>query len=134
MELIGMLDLLDSDDICDCCIFSSECPKGVVCYGGNPIEPPCAGEDYERIIDKDLMIDKLKEEGLIMPDVKGIWFNKNKGITVVKWEDGSITKVATQNNEQFDEEKGIALCFMKQSCGNTGKYNDILKKYLTIEE
>lgn len=133
MVLREMLDLLDYDEICACCIYGSDC-KGIACYGGSPVEPPCCNGDYERILDFDEVVDRLKEEGLIMLEIKGIWFNKSKGITVVKWEDGSITKVATQNNERFDEEKGIALCFMKQYCGNTGKYNDIIKKYSTKEE
>lgn len=129
MEFEKMVDLLGGN-ICGFCTYYGECPEGVVCYGGNPIEPPCCNGDYESIIDFDEMMECLTEEGLIMPNIKGIWFNQKKGITVVKWEDDSITKVSTQNNEKFDSEKGIALCFMKKMCGNTGKYNEILKQYI----
>ena len=129
MGLDRMVMML-GEDICNFCIYDSECPKGVACYGSNPIEPPCYNGDYERIMYIDEIKKYLIEEGLIMPDIKGIWFNQKKGITVVKWIDNSITKVSTQNDEKFDSEKGIALCFMKKICGNTGNYNEILKQYV----
>ena len=62
-----------------------------------------------------------------------VWFNKEKGVTVVKWSDGTITKVTLQGNDEWDEEKAIALCYMKKVCGNNSSYNNIFNKYI-IEE
>lgn len=60
-------------------------------------------------------------------NVKNIYLNKEKGTTVVVWNDGSKTKVKCQDGEEFDAEKGIALCFMKKACDNRACFNEILK-------
>lgn len=31
----------DGEDYCRYCILNDECPHGMACYGGPPIEPPC---------------------------------------------------------------------------------------------
>ena len=62
-------------------------------------------------------------------NVKNIYLNKDKGTTAVVWTDGSKTKVKCQDGEEFDAEKGIALCFMKKACDNRACFNEILKKY-----
>lgn len=62
--------------------------------------------------------------------IKNIYLNEDKGTVVIKWVDGTNTKVKCQDNESFDAEKGIALCFMKRVFHNRGCYNDIFKKYV----
>lgn len=51
----------------------------------------------------------------------------NPPATIVKWDDGTKTVVRCQPNDEYDAEKGIALCFMKKMCGNKSAYNEILK-------
>lgn len=62
--------------------------------------------------------------------IENIYLNEDKGVVVIKWVDGTKTKVKCQNNEPFDAEKGIALCFMKRAFHNRGCYNDVFKKYI----
>jgi len=62
--------------------------------------------------------------------VENIYLNEDKGVVVIKWVDGTKTKVKCQDNEPFDAEKGIALCFMKRAFHNRGCYNDVFKKYI----
>ena len=62
--------------------------------------------------------------------IENIFLNKDKGVVVIKWVDGTKTKVKCQDNEPFDAEKGIALCFMKRAFHNRGCYNDVFKKYV----
>jgi len=62
------------------------------------------------------------------PEQKKVIFNKPA--TVVYWGDGTKTVVKCQNDEEFDPEKGVALCYMKKMCGNTGRYNELLKDAL----
>ena len=62
--------------------------------------------------------------------IDNIFLNEDKGTVVVKWIDGSKTKVKCQDGETFDAEKGIALCFMKRAFLNRGCYNDVFKKYV----
>lgn len=54
----------DDGGLCDFCTLSEECPKGMVCYGGEPIEPACMDMDerfIERHIDKEAIEIYLKE-------------------------------------------------------------------------
>lgn len=60
--------------------------------------------------------------------LKNIYINPLKKITVIVWDDGSKTKVKCQDNDIFDYEKGIALCFMKHAYENRGCYNDVFKR------
>lgn len=54
----------------------------------------------------------------------------NNPATIVLWEDGTKTVVKAQDGEFFDQEKGLALCFMKKALGNQGNYNNMFKKYI----
>lgn len=58
----------------------------------------------------------------------------NPPATIVKWADGTKTVVKCQNNEEYDAEKGIALCFMKKMCGNKSSYNEIIKTAIAVNE
>lgn len=52
----------------------------------------------------------------------------NEPATIVIWEDGTKTVVKCRDDEAFDPEKGLALCFMKRVFDNKGNYNNILRK------
>lgn len=52
----------DGEELCGFCILRDECPKCLVCYGGEPIEPPCtdlADEWVDAYIDKEAIADYL---------------------------------------------------------------------------
>lgn len=75
------------------------------------------------------------EEEKVEHDIKGVWFNKDKRTTVVKWQDGTITKVVCSENDIFNPECGLAMCYMKRwSFNNRGKFNDVFKKWITKED
>lgn len=98
---------------------------------------------YVDDIDVTYVIDKraeaLKEEAIAYEKskpkpkpkdpVKSILINPVKSVTTVVWNDGTVTVVHC-NNEEFDAEKGIAMCFMKKTFDNRGCFNDFLNKYL----
>lgn len=65
-------------------------------------------------------------------NIKLINVNKEKGIVAVIWKDNTVTKVQCGKYDDFDIEKGIAMCFMKKAFNNRGCYNDLIKK--VIEE
>lgn len=56
----------------------------------------------------------------------------NAPATIVFWEDGTKTVVKCGADDTFDEEKGLALCFMKKACNNKPAYNNILKRYCHV--
>lgn len=57
----------------------------------------------------------------------------NNPATIVYWEDGAKTVVKCDEDDYYDKETGLALCFMKKALGNKGNYNDIFKKYIKEE-
>ena len=50
--------------------------------------------------------------------------------TIVYWQDGSRTVVKCGEEDEFSEEIGFVLCFMKKWFGNTGKFNDYINDAL----
>ena len=56
----------------------------------------------------------------------------NDPATIVYWEDGTKT-VVKANNEKFDKEKGLAMCFAKKAMGNKGNYFEAFKKWADAE-
>lgn len=74
----------------------------------------------------------VKKE-LARPDdgIKNVYFNPEKRTTVVLWKDGTKTIVKCSEDDEWDEEKAIALCYMKKYFNNRGCFNETLKKYCT---
>lgn len=73
----------------------------------------------------------LIESNELFNPVKDVFFNYEKGATTVNWIDGTYTYVKCCPGDEFDEEKGIALCFMKKFFNNKQRYNNMMKKYIT---
>lgn len=63
-----------------------------------------------------------------------IYVNSKKKVITVVWHDGSHTVVKCQDGDDFDIEKGIAMCFMKRVFDNRGCYNDAFKDTIEISE
>ena len=43
--------MFDEEVACKYCSLDNECPHGMACYGGQPIEPSCVGSNQELLID-----------------------------------------------------------------------------------
>lgn len=52
-------------EICNYCICDSDCKHNVVCYGGEPIFPPCADGDIEELLDTDAILADIESEAAI---------------------------------------------------------------------
>ena len=51
----------DGEYFCHYCILNNDCPQDIVCYGGNPIEPPCWSLDYEgKLLNKNALYEDIK--------------------------------------------------------------------------
>lgn len=61
----------DSDKLCKFCKFEDDCPKCVVCYGGEPSFPPCSDGDLDFFINFE-SVEEYEE------DVEEIEGNVNK--------------------------------------------------------
>lgn len=71
---------------------------------------------------------KLVNQGEEMhePIVRQVIYNHPA--TIVHWDDGTKTVVKCDEEDDYDEMTGFLLCFMKKVCGNTGRYNEVLRK------
>jgi hypothetical protein len=58
----------------------------------------------------------------------------NNPATIVLWADGTKTVVKSGKNDEYDPEKGLALCIAKKALGNKGKYYDAFKEWLPEEK
>ena len=58
---------------------------------------------------------------------KQIISNKSKRTICVVWKDGTRTVMKCHPDDEWDEEKGIAMCFMKKMFDNRGCYYDTFK-------
>lgn len=65
----------------------------------------------------------------IAPKIKNVIFNKP--YTIVFWTDGTKTTVTCGKNDVWDEEKGVALAFVKKLYGNKSSYIENIKPFLT---
>lgn len=67
------------------------------------------------------------------PVTEELYVNKviyNGPATVVYWSDKTRTVVKCQSDDYFDPELGFLLAVCKKVCGNTGKYNELLRKHV----
>jgi len=62
--------------------------------------------------------------------IKKVIFNKEKRATVVVWNSGDRTKVVCAEDDEWDEEKALALCVLKHICGDKSYYNDYLREWI----
>ena len=61
------------------------------------------------------------------PTINNVIFNDPA--TIVFWSDNTKTVVKTQDGEEFDPEKGIAMAITKKYFGNKGSYYNNIKKW-----
>lgn len=63
-------------------------------------------------------------------EINSILANPAKGAFTVVWADGTHTMIHLQEGDVWDNEKALAMCFVKKMMGNTGKFNDIFTEVL----
>ena len=92
---------------------------------------------YIKWLDKALSTNKEKtERSNYMPTdirrlIKNVKFNPPA--TIVFWTDNTKTVVKCQG-EDYDPEKGLAMCISKKMLGDKGNYYEVFKKWLPKEE
>ena len=92
---------------------------------------------YIKWLDKSLSANKeTTERSNYMPTdirrlIKNVKFNPPA--TIVFWTDNTKTVVKCQG-EDYDPEKGLAMCICKKMLGNKGNYYEVFKKWLPKEE
>ena len=92
---------------------------------------------YIKWLDKSLSANKeTTERSNYMPTdirrfIKKVKFNPPA--TIVFWTDNTKTVVKC-NGEDYDPEKGLAMCICKKMLGNKGNYYEVFKKWLPKDE
>lgn len=75
-----------------------------------------------------LMMSVMAEHKNTCPDIDRVIVNKPA--VIVYWKDGTKTVVKKQKGDKWDPEKGVAMAICKRLHGNTGRYNDVIKRAL----
>ena len=86
----------------------------------------CAVKERPDLLPKDYCI-PAKKATKMWKDVKKVYYVLRNRTTTVEWMNGDKTTVTAQNNEEFDKEKGLAMCYVKYHYGNSGRFNDIMR-------
>lgn len=62
--------------------------------------------------------------------IQSILANHKKNAFTVVWADGTYTVIHLQPGDKWDDEKALAMCFVKKMMGNKGSFNDIFTQEL----
>lgn len=52
--------------------------------------------------------------------------------TTILWRDGTKTTVKCARHDIYDEEVGIAMCYLKKMLGNKGNFNNIFREAMKV--
>nr|DAI00994.1 MAG TPA: hypothetical protein [Caudoviricetes sp.] len=85
-------------------------------------------EELNKMFGDNLIRFYPKDNSIIGIYIKDVRFSPPA--TIVFWSDNTKTVVKAQNDEPFDAEKGLMACIIKRITGNTGRYNELFKKYI----
>ena len=86
----------------------------------NPFE-----EAMDKLLNEVRREDEEKYKAPICFDIQSITANHKKNAFTVVWGDGSHTIIHLQPGDVWDDEKALAMCFVKHLMGDTGSFNDI---------
>ena len=71
-------------------------------------------------------LDSLYHKPIINVKAKKVIFNAPA--TIVLWDDGTKTIVKCSDEDEYDEEKGLAMCYCKKMLGEKRYKTDIIKE------
>ena len=54
--------------------------------------------------------------------------------TTIIWKDGTKTTVKCQDEDVWDDDVGIAMCYLKKMLGNKGNFNNIFREAMKVAE
>ena len=94
-------------------------PDYMTKYIGIPIQ-------NQSCLNIELVRERLKENN--MPEIVDVIFNEPS--TIVRWKDGTKTVVKCGKRDNYDKEKGLAMCIVKKINGNKGNFNNLFKKWV----
>lgn len=54
--------------------------------------------------------------------------------TTILWKDGTKTTVKCSSEDVWDDDVGIAMCYLKKMLGNKGNFNNIFREAMKVAE
>lgn len=106
---------LDNVEHCDFCKYHNDC-YGISCYGGEPIEPPCACQTASEYIDNEKFYEMY---------IKGIWEKeeeKDMNKVLKLWNDRKVEEIELKYNDLMNE-------YIEKHYETTKKYKDLIEKF-----
>lgn len=87
-------------------------------------------EDFEKVAINGFNNSKEKEKADKRFEIRSILANHKKNAFTVAWADGTYTVIHLQEGDVWDDEKALAMCFVKKLMGNKGSFNNIFTEEL----
>jgi hypothetical protein len=85
---------------------------------------------YFKILDE--FLNSIPNTTKNIPIIKNVIFNNPA--TIIYWQDGTKTIVKVMKSDTFNEEYGVAMCYMKKIFGSSTKFRKIVEKYTKKED
>lgn len=82
-------------------------------------------EAMDKLVNEVKREDEKKCKAPINFNIQSITANHKKNAFTVVWGDGSHTMIHLQKGDVWDDEKALAMCFVKHMMGDKGSFNDI---------
>lgn len=86
-------------------------------------------EEYEYFTSTE-MLDEIEHHVCATSDLKIEKVIFNEPATIIIWNDGTKTVVKCQEGDEYDKEKGFAICITKKFFGNKSKFNNVMKEWV----
>lgn len=106
---------LDNVEHCNFCKYHNDC-HGMSCYGGEPIEPPCAYQTAKEYVDNVKFYETY---------IKGIWEKeeeKDMNKVLNLWNNRKVEEIELKYNDLINE-------YIEKHYETTKKYKDLIEKF-----
>ena len=65
----------------------------------------------------------------VFDNIENVFFNSKKGITVIKWKDGSMSKSTCDNQDKFDPFVGFCIAYTTKGMSKSKLKERIQRKF-----
>ena len=86
-------------------------------------------EDYDYFTSAE-MLDETEHYVYVASELKIEKVIFNEPATIIFWNDGTKTVVKCQEGDEYDKEKGFAMCITKKFFGNKSNFNNVMKEWV----
>lgn len=76
-----------------------------------------------------MILFKVLYKNHVFDKIENVFFNSKKGITVIKWKDGTISKSTCDNQDKFDPFIGFCIAYTTKGMSKSKLKERIQRKF-----